>query len=48
MLCRSDDTVPERIALLEEHAQTVARRLEEVVNQQQRLAEKLAWYRSIR
>ncbi|MBO9626099.1 MAG: MerR family transcriptional regulator [Microbacterium sp.] len=46
-LCRSDDTIPERIALLEEHAETVARQLAEVQAQQERLAEKLAWYRSI-
>ncbi|MEV4738218.1 MULTISPECIES: MerR family transcriptional regulator [unclassified Microbacterium] len=45
-LCQSDDTVPERIALLEEHAATVERQLAEVLAQQRRLAEKLDWYRS--
>lgn len=45
-LCRSDDTVPERIALLEEHAETVRRHLDDVLAQQRRLAEKLDWYRS--
>lgn len=44
-LCRRDDTVPERIALLEQHAQHVERQLQEVLAQQARLAEKLAWYR---
>lgn len=44
-LCQREDTVPERIALLEEHAETVERQLAEVLAQQQRLAEKLAWYR---
>lgn len=44
-LCRRDDTVPERIALLEQHAQHVERQLQEVLAQQSRLAEKLAWYR---
>jgi DNA-binding transcriptional MerR regulator len=44
-LCRSDDTIPERIALLEEHAETVERQLAEVLAQQRRLAEKLTWYR---
>ena len=45
-LCREEDTVPERIALLEEHAETVRRQLAEVLAQQERLAEKIAWYRS--
>ena len=44
-LCRSDETIPERIALLEEHAESVERQLAEVLAQQQRLAEKLDWYR---
>lgn len=44
-LCQREDTVPERIALLEEHAETVERQLAEVLAQQRRLAEKLAWYR---
>lgn len=44
-LCRRDDTIPERIALLEQHAEHVERQLQEVLAQQGRLAEKLAWYR---
>ncbi len=44
-LCRSDDTIPERIALLEEHAETVEQQLAEVLAQQRRLQEKLDWYR---
>lgn len=46
-LCRSDDTIPERIALLEEHAATVEQQLADVLAQQKRLAEKLDWYRSL-
>ena len=46
-LCLRDDTVPERIALLEEHAATVERQLADVLAQQRRLAEKLEWYRSL-
>lgn len=46
-LCQVEDSVPERIALLEEHAEAVERQLAEVLAQQQRLAEKLAWYRSL-
>ncbi|GGD81021.1 MerR family transcriptional regulator [Microbacterium murale] len=45
-LCRDDDTVPERIALLEEHAVSVQQRLDEVLAQQARLAGKISWYRS--
>lgn len=45
-LCRDDDTVPERISLLEEHAAAVERQLDELRAQQARLDEKLAWYRS--
>lgn len=44
-LCRDDDTISERIALLEEHAETVERQLAEVLAQQRRLQEKLTWYR---
>ena len=44
-LCRSDDTLPERLALLEEHAETVERQLADVLAQQRRLAEKVNWYR---
>lgn len=46
-LCQRDDTVPERIALLEEHAETVQKQLDEVLAQQERLSEKLEWYRSL-
>lgn len=45
-LCRDEDTIPERIALLEEHAASVQRQLEEVIARQTRLAEKIDWYRS--
>lgn len=44
-LCRREDTIPERIALLEQHSQHVQRQLQEVLAQQARLDEKLAWYR---
>ena len=44
-LCRDETTVAERIALLEEHEAAVERRLQEVMAQKERLAEKLAWYR---
>lgn len=45
-LCRDEHTIPERIALLEEHAASVQRQLEEVIARQTRLAEKIDWYRS--
>ncbi len=45
-LCQRDDTVPERIALLEEHGATVEKQLADVLAQQRRLQEKLDWYRS--
>ncbi len=44
-LCRDATTVPDRIALLEEHAAAVQRDLDELLAQQSRLDEKLAWYR---
>ena len=44
-LCRDDSTIPERIALLEEHAAAVKDEIEELLRQQARLDEKLAWYR---
>lgn len=44
-LCRSADTIPDRIALLEQHAEAVERQLQEILAQQRRLAEKLDWYR---
>lgn len=46
-LCRRDDTIPERIALLEQHAEHVERQLQEVLAQRARLSEKIAWYRSV-
>lgn len=46
-LCRSDDTIPDRIALLEQHAEHVERQLQEVLAQRARLSEKIAWYRSV-
>lgn len=45
-LCQREDTIPERIALLEEHAVTVEKQLADVLSQQRRLVEKLDWYRS--
>lgn len=45
-LCRDESTVPERIALLEEHAESVRRQLEDVLAKQTRLAGKIDWYRS--
>jgi DNA-binding transcriptional MerR regulator len=44
-LCQDETTLPERIALLEEHARTVARRRAELQQQQSRLDSKLDWYR---
>ena len=44
-LCQDEDTIPDRIALLEEHATAVRRELEELLAQQARLDEKLDWYR---
>lgn len=46
-LCQREDTIPERVALLEEHAATVENQLAEVLAQQRRLTEKLDWYRSL-
>ena len=45
-LCRDAASIPDRIALLEEHAATVRRELEELLAQQARLDEKVAWYRA--
>ncbi|MCO1653918.1 MerR family transcriptional regulator [Pseudonocardia humida] len=39
-------TVPERVALLEEHEAVVAAAIEELHAQRARLREKLAWYRA--
>ena len=44
-LCRDDSTLPERVALLEEHAGAVRRELEALLAQQAKLDDKLAWYR---
>lgn len=44
-LCQDEDTLPDRIALLEEHAAAVERQLAELHGQQERLASKLDWYR---
>jgi DNA-binding transcriptional MerR regulator len=44
-LCQDEDTLPDRIALLEEHAAAVERQLAELHGQQERLAGKLDWYR---
>lgn len=45
-LCRDESTLPDRLALLEEHAVAVEREIEELLAQRARLDEKLAWYRS--
>jgi DNA-binding transcriptional MerR regulator len=44
-LCRDERTVPERIALLEEHAAAVEAAIADLRAQQDRLTEKLDWYR---
>lgn len=45
-LCRDETTVPDRVALLEEHAVAVQQELDALLAQQRRLDKKLAWYRS--
>jgi DNA-binding transcriptional MerR regulator len=45
-LCRDAASIPDRIALLEEHAAAVRRELDELLAQQARLDEKVAWYRA--
>lgn len=45
-LCRDESTIPERVALLEEHAAAVEQELQALLAQRARLDEKLAWYRS--
>jgi DNA-binding transcriptional MerR regulator len=45
-LSADDGTLPERIALLEEHDAAVRASIEELRAQQERLREKLAWYRA--
>jgi DNA-binding transcriptional MerR regulator len=44
-LARSDRTMPERLALIEEHTKVVESRIAELESQRARLAEKAAWYR---
>ena len=44
-LCTDDNSLPGRIALLEEHAASVQRQLEELRSQQDRLNSKISWYR---
>jgi hypothetical protein len=44
-LCRDESTMPDRIALLEEHAVAVQRELDALLAQQQKLEGKLTWYR---
>ncbi|KRB35970.1 UNVERIFIED_CONTAM: MerR family transcriptional regulator [Microbacterium sp. SLM126] len=46
-LCRDERTVPDRVALLEEHADAVRSELDALRAQQARLDEKLTWYRSV-
>jgi DNA-binding transcriptional MerR regulator len=45
-LCRDPASIPDRIALLEEHAAAVRRELDELLAQQARLDEKVDWYRA--
>jgi DNA-binding transcriptional MerR regulator len=44
-LARSDRTMPERLALIEEHTKVVESRIAELESQRARLQEKAAWYR---
>ena len=44
-LCRDESTIPERIALLEEHAAAVEAAITDLRTQQDKLSEKLEWYR---
>lgn len=44
-LCQDDSTLPQRIALLQKHADAVQRQLAALHAQQARLGEKLDWYR---
>ncbi|WP_374316399.1 MerR family transcriptional regulator [Microbacterium sp.] len=46
-LCRDESTLPDRVALLEEHAAAVQVELDALRAQQQRLDDKLAWYRGV-
>ncbi|QEO13257.1 MerR family transcriptional regulator [Agromyces intestinalis] len=44
-LCRDDDTLAERLDLLREHAAGVQQQIDELLEQQRRLDEKIGWYR---
>lgn len=44
-LSADESTVPERVELLEEHERSVQAQIEQLLAQQRRLREKLAWYR---
>lgn len=44
-LCRDEATLPQRVALLEEHAAAVQHELDALLAQQAKLTDKLAWYR---
>jgi DNA-binding transcriptional MerR regulator len=44
-LARSDETMPERLALIEEHSAVVEQQIAELERQRARLEEKAAWYR---
>ncbi len=46
-LARDDDTVPERIDLLEEHDRAVGERIAELVAQREHIREKIRYYRSL-
>ena len=46
-LCRDDTTMPERLALLEEHDREVQRRIAELHAQRAHLAGKMDYYRSL-
>ncbi|NED99992.1 MerR family transcriptional regulator [Phytoactinopolyspora halotolerans] len=47
-LCRNgDDTIPERIALLEQHDATVQEKIAHLNTQQQRISNKIQWYRDV-
>lgn len=42
-----DKTIPERVALLEEHDRAVEEQVRNLRDQQQHLRDKIAWYRSV-
>ena len=44
-LCQDESTLPDRIALIDEHARSVAAQIAELQVQQDRLASKAEWYR---